>query len=388
MTSLLSSLFLIFSGAAIFSTFALFTRQSLLVGYIFLGVLIGPWGFDWVHDTHLVENIGDIGIIFLLFLLGLHLHPQKLFQMLKKVSVVTILASCVFFTFGSLIARYYGYSWIESWIIGSALTFSSTIIGLKLLPSTVLHHQHTGDLMIGVLLMQDIIAIGFLLVLHALGVGVVDSWDFAVTVLALPGILLFTFLIERYLLRWLFKHFEAIQEYTFLLSIAWCLGIAELGHYFGLSREVGAFMAGVSIATSPIALYIAECLKPLRDFFLVMFFFSIGASFDLNYFCHNTLLPAMLLAVVFLIIKPVTYRLILRQVSESKHVAWELGFRLGQLSEFSLLVAAMAHNYTLISASAANLIQASTILTFVVSSYLVVFRYPTPISMSKKLRRD
>ena len=173
----------------------------------------------------------------------------------------------------------------------------------------------------------------------------------------------------------------------FLLSISWCLGMAELANLVGLSYEVGAFIAGVSIAASPIALYIAESLKPLRDFFLVMFFFSVGASFNLD-FLHLVYLPAIILAVLLLLVKPFAYRVLLRSVSETRHVAWEVGVRLGQTSEFSLLVGYLAFSSGLIGQSASSLIQATTMLTFVVSSYYVVMRYPTPMGTTDRLRRD
>ena len=155
----------------------------------------------------------------------------------------------------------------------------------------------------------------------------------------------------------------------------------------GLSREVGAFVAGVSIATSPIAYYIAGSLKPLRDFFLVLFFFSLGASFHLE-LLGEVIGPAILLAGVMLVAKPFVFRYLLHGVSESVPLAWEIGFRLGQISEFSLLIAFIATSEALIGQDASHLIQATAIITFLVSSYLVVFRYPTPIATTEALRRD
>jgi Kef-type K+ transport system membrane component KefB len=168
------SIFLIFTGAAILSTVALYTRQSLLVAYMILGVLFGPWGFGWVTNATLIQNIGDVGIVFLLFLLGLHLHPQSLLHLLKKVSWVALISSIIFLLIGFAVGLMFHYTWVESIIIGACAMFSSTIIGLKLLPTTVLHHQHTGEMMIGVLLMQDLIAILALLFVHSASLGNVN----------------------------------------------------------------------------------------------------------------------------------------------------------------------------------------------------------------------
>ena len=155
----------------------------------------------------------------------------------------------------------------------------------------------------------------------------------------------------------------------------------------GLSAEIGAFIAGVSLATSPLSVYIAESLKPVRDFFLVMFFFSVGAAFDLKYL-PTVIIPAVILMVLLLAIKPVTYRYLLGWVGESKQVAWEVGVRLAQISEFSLIIAYAGLSSHLIGSSAAYLIEAATILSFIVSSYWVVMKYPTPVAMSDRLRRD
>ncbi|HCJ4209869.1 TPA: cation:proton antiporter, partial [Legionella pneumophila] len=177
------------------------------------------------------------------------------------------------------------------------------------------------------------------------------------------------------------------QEYVFLLSIGWCLGISVLAQTIGLSEDIGAFIAGVALASSPISLFIAESLKPLRDFFLVMFFFSIGATFNFG-FGAQVVIPAVILATLILIIKPLLFYILLARSGEKKQVAKEVGIRLGQGSEFSLLVASIALSANLISEVASNLIQATTILTFIVSSYLVVLKYPTPIALSEKMRKD
>ena len=151
------TIFLIFAGAAVFSTLVLYTKQSLLVAYILLGAVLGPWGLKLITDLRAVQQVGEVGIVFLLFLLGLHLQPQNLIHMLKKVTWIATFSSLLFAIIAYLIGRWFGLSNTESWVLGAAMMFSSTIIGLKLLPTTILHHQHTGEVMISVLLMQDLI---------------------------------------------------------------------------------------------------------------------------------------------------------------------------------------------------------------------------------------
>ena len=384
---ILFPIFVIFVGAAVVATIALFARQSLIVAYILLGLGFGPWGLGLVSDVELIRQIGHVGIIFLLFLLGLNLKPQDLIHLLRKTTLITLISSLVFASFGIAVALATGIDPAEALVVGAAMMFSSTIIGLKLLPTTVLHHQHAGEVMISILLLQDIIAIVIMLVLHGLGRGGNLTMDLALLVAALPALVLLAFVFQRYVLMPLLHRFSKIQEYLFLVAIGWCLGIGQLAQHLGLSYEIGAFIAGVTIASHPIALFIAESLKPLRDFFLVLFFFTLGAAFDLGAL-SEVLLPAIALAVGTLLLKPVVFRLLLVRVGETPALSWEMGVRLGQVSEFSLLVVFAAHNAGVIGPTASYLVQLTTLLTFIASSYYIVMRYPTPIAVSDKLRRD
>jgi Kef-type K+ transport system membrane component KefB len=203
----------------------------------------------------------------------------------------------------------------------------------------------------------------------------------------LPALVGVVYLIERFVLIKLIQRFDEIHEYIFLLAIAWCLGIAELAHFVGLSHEIGAFVAGVTLASSPIALFITERLKPLRDFFLIIFFFSLGAGFNLSVI-NEILIPGTTLAILVLVCKPLIFAWLLRREGEKKYVSYETGFRLGQISEFSLLIAVLAVNSGFIDEKTSYLIQFATLLTFIVSSYIIVMRYPTPISVRARLRRD
>ena len=384
---LVYTIFLIFTGAAIVATLALYARQALLVAYILLGVLLGPSVFGLVSDPVLIKQISHVGIMFLLFLLGLNLPLSKLLPLLRETTLVTGLSSILFALFGVLVAWSFGFNLLECLIIGASLTFSSTIIGLKLLPTTVLHHKRTGEIIISILLVQDIIAIMILLLLQTAEHGDLPWLDMLVRIAALPGLFAFAYLLERFLLIKLISRFDQIQEYIFLLTIAWCLGFAELAGAIGLSAEIGAFIAGIALARNPIALFIGESLKPLRDFFLIIFFFSLGASFDLDQL-NNIILPATLLALIALIGKPWTFQILLHRSGESPSSAKEIGMRLGQISEFSLLIAVLALELNIIGSTASYVIQLATLLTFIISSYLIVQRYPTPIAISDALRRN
>ena len=381
------SFFLIFATAAVLATLALYTRQPLIVVYILTGMILGPSGLSYVDNPQLISSIAKFGIIFLLFLLGLDMQPAKLIGTLRSATLVGIGSSVIFFIAGFLIASLFDYTFTETLIIGIAMMFSSTIIGIKLLPTTVLHHRHTGELIISLLLIQDLIAIIALLVLTGGFLEFSGASKVVRVLISLPLMIGLSWLFVKYVLLKLLEKFDAFHEYIFLVAIGWCLALAEISEAAGLSLEIGAFVAGVTIATSPIALYIADHLKPLRDFFLVLFFFSLGAGFHVELLA-DVALASVMMAAVMLALKPVIFRFLLRGMSETNALGWETGFRLGQISEFSLLIAFIATAEHLISQEASHLIQATAILTFLVSSYIVVFRYPTPIAVSDRLRRD
>ncbi len=382
--SLFFATFLIFTGAALFATVAMFARQALPLAYILLGVVAGPWGLGLVDDPDTIQDIAQIGIIFLLFLLGLNLKPQDLLHMFGKASLVTLASSMLFGLIGVAVALAFGFGLVEALVIGAAMMFSSTIIGLKLLPTTMLHHQHIGEIIISILLLQDLIAILILMLVQG---GSLPIGELMLAGLGLPLLAAVAFYGDRYVLFPLIARFDTIQEYVFLLAIGWCLGFAELAGMFGLSHEIGAFIAGVAMATSPIALFIADSLRPLRDFFLVMFFFSLGAGFALPAI-GTVFWPALLLAVLSLAVKPGVFRVLLVRTGETERRSREVGVRLAQISEFSLLIALAAAGSGLIGERANYLIQLAVLLSFALSSIYVVRRYPTPIAVSDSLRRD
>ena len=385
--SVVFSFFLIFTGAAIVASAALYTRQPLLVAYIALGALLGPYGYQLIADTALISDISHIGIIFLLFLLGLDMQPSHLVQMLKKATWVALGSSIIFMIVGYSAGIAFGYTQMEAAIIGAALMFSSTIIGIKLLPTTVLHHRHTGELVVGLLLLQDVIAIIVLLFMYSGKSGETDALSIIKPLLALPLLIAIGFVVVKFVILKLLLKFDRFHEYIFLLAIGWCLGMAEGAQLMGLSAEMGAFVAGVALATSPISQYIATNLKPLRDFFLILFFFSVGASFNLA-LIPVIAVPAILLAIIVVAFKPIVFRYLLKTLKENDEISWEVGFRLGQISEFSLLIAYIATSAALIGQEASHVIQATAILTFLLSTYVVIFNYPSPIAISDKLRRD
>ena len=379
-------LIVIFSGVAVISTIFLFFKQPIIISYIILGMLAGPFGFGLIQQTEHIKHISHLGIILLLFLIGLNLHPNKLLTLFRKTALVTFSTSFIFSAIFGIVAFLFGFMVLDSMVIGAALMFSSTIVALKLTPTTTLHQKHLGELLVSVLLLQDIIAIFLILLLDGS-----SKSDFYIYIpfLIIKGIALviLSILVFKYLILSLFRKYDTIQEFILVLSLGWCLAIAGLSKYSGMSYEIGAFIAGISVAISPIALVIAEKLKPLREFFLILFFFAIGSQFDVE-MLKQVLLPGMVLALIIIFVKPMAFFAMFRLSKENKTLSRELGFRLGQASEFSLLVAYMAIESQVISGKASYLVQLVTVLSLIFSTYLVMYKFATPIGTSKSLRAD
>jgi len=381
------SLFLIFFGAACLATVALYARQAMLLSYIVAGALIGPWGLDWISNPDLIADVSNVGILFLLFLLGLNLELSELAKLFREALVVSLISCLIFFCAGTGVAWLFSFSTTDAILSGLAMMFSSTIISLKLLPTSALHHQRMGELIVSILLLQDMLAILVLIGLHSLGSGQGLVLDTVLLIFGLPALAVIAWWVATHVLTHLFAKFDQIQEYLFLVAIGWCLGLAELATVIGLSHEIGAFIAGVTLAANPVARFLAESLKPLRDFFLVLFFFALGAGFNLGEL-PTVIVPALLLAALAVVGKPWVFRLLLEREHEKARMAAETGTRLGQVSEFSLLIVLVAVQLHMLTDKGSLMIQAATLLSFVASSFWVVRRYPTPISTDPALRRD
>jgi len=371
--------------AAALSWLALLARQPIIIAYLISGVIVGPWGVGLVKDVEFVDAVSRIGVTLLLFLVGIELQPRRLIGLFKQTSLVAV-GSCVT---SCLIAGAFALAWrfslTESLYIGLALMFSSTILVVKLLPTTTLHQRRIGAFCVAILILEDLAAVGVLWFMR------VAEYQSVLEILLLPvkGLFLIAFalIFEQFVLRRIMKYSERFHETLYLLCLAWCLGIAALARGIGFSYVVGAFIAGVALARSPISLFLAQGLKFFRDFFLVLFFFVLGARLDLLV-ARAMLLPAIILGVVFVVTKPLVFNVLFRAIREKKEFSREAAVRLGQTSEFSLIIVLFAAQVGLIGTRASQLVQLTTIFTMIVSCYLVVFFYPTPMGFAKGLKQD
>jgi Kef-type K+ transport system membrane component KefB len=360
-------------------------RQPIILAYFLCGLLVGPVGANLVPTVGALEDISRIGIVLLLFLAGLVLHPDRLKKFFRPAAIAV--AGCCVFTWIMVTGflAILGYSFTDGAIAGVALMFSSTILVVKLLPTTTLHHKRMGSICIAVLIAQDLIAVVALMFVGAETHGGLTQFLLWLP-LTMVGLVAVAIVGEQFVLRKMMRLSDRYNEVLMMLCLGWCVGIAMLGEAVHIPYEVGAFVAGVAMARGKIALILSEQLKPLRDFFLMFFFFVLGATFKLDGL-QSTWLPATVLAVLILASRPLLLRQLFLFAGEERAFANETGLRLGQASEFAIIIAVAAVQSGNLSPAASQMIQLTTILTFLVSSYIVVFRCPTPIGRPG-LQRD
>jgi Kef-type K+ transport system membrane component KefB len=387
MEGLISDLTIVIVSAAILSFVAVLLKQPIIIAYIACGILFGPWGMKLVKNVEFINVISHVGITLLLFLAGLSLPPQKLVKLFKKTALLTIINCFFSFSIAYAFSRIFKFSSLDSIFIGLALMFSSTILTVKLIPTTTLHQQRMGAVCISILIIQDLLAVSVLAFTRSFNTGNAFISDSLFLFLKLIILLIVLVLFDKFILNRIMHRVERYHEMLCILGLAWCLGVATISNKLGLFYETGAFFAGVVLARHRISLFMSEKLKPIRDFFLVLFFFSLGANLDLLIIKSNFLV-AIILAAVIIFAKPWLFKKSFILNREKEDFSKEVGIRLGQLSEFSLLVALLAFELGHISAKASQFIQLVTILTFIASSYIVVWKYPTPIGTENKLMKD
>jgi Kef-type K+ transport system membrane component KefB len=383
---ILFELAVIMVSAAVLGTLFLFLRQPIVIAYIAIGFALGPGGLGLIKETTHLEQIAHVGVILLLFLIGLNLQPQKLVAIFQKTALLTLSTSLLFALAATTFALLLQFSLFASLIVGAAMMFSSTVVGLKLVPTTTLHHKRTGEVMTGVLLLQDLLAILIILLLSG-GGSEHPIMAFGLLLLKFIALAIALFLGVRWIMLPLLTRFDVVQEYTFVATLGWCLLGAEVAHLVGLSYEIGAFTAGISIASSPVALAIAEHLKPLREFFLILFFFAIGARLNLQ-ISPLLLAAAIIFGTLLVPLKAFIFRKAFVWSGEKESASKELSVRLSQASEFSLLVVLAATSGDWLHYEQGMMIQIATLITFIFSTYWTVLRYPTPISASRDLLQD
>ncbi|OHA88906.1 MAG: hypothetical protein A3C70_01995 [Candidatus Zambryskibacteria bacterium RIFCSPHIGHO2_02_FULL_43_14] len=377
-----------------------FLKQPLIVGYIAVGILVGPYALDILQAREEIELFSKIGVSILLFIIGLTLNPDVMREV-GRTSVITGLGQILFTSLiGFFIVRALGLGTINSLYVAVALTFSSTIIISKLLSDRGDIQKLYGKISIGFLLVQDIVAVILLLGVSVMGAAATNAINFSFTtaleIFILIGkgtiIVALLYLISKHVLPRISAFVAEQQEILFIFSLAWGLGLSSLFYVLGFSIEIGALIAGITLAVSPFAYEIASRLKPLRDFFIMLFFVLLGSQLVVNQI-SLLLIPALVLSIFVLVGNPLIVLLLMNILGYRTRTAFMAGLTVAQISEFSLILATLGYYFGHISQEVVSLITLVGIITIAVSTYLIlyadyVYLWLKPILVFLILRRS
>jgi len=347
-------------------------KQPLIMGYIITGIIVGPYFFNLLSASDAVGTFSKIGVALLLFTVGLHLNP-KVIKEVGKVSLITGIGQVIFTSIiGFLIAYSLGFSFTASVYIAVALTFSSTIIIMKLLSDKGDLETVYGKIAIGFLIVQDLIAIFALMLISSLSVGVSASPLIVMTLLkgVLATIFLFGFSI--YFLPSIIKVAARTQELLFLFSIAWCLALASLFSYMNFSLEIGALFAGVALSMSPYSTEISSKLKPLRDFFLILFFIFIGSQMVFGDVMNNSV-SILIFSLVILVGNPLIVIALMGFLGYTKRSSFMAGMTVAQIGEFSIIMVALGITVGHLNQEILSIITMIGLITIAGSTYMISY---------------
>lgn len=373
MDSAFSGLALIIAVGAGVALIMRLIGQPLIIGHIITGILVGPALLHITKSQETLTLFSDIGIALLLFIIGLGLNPQAIREVSRTASYVAITQVAIITILGILIGKALSLTGNESLFLGASLAISSTIIILKLLSDKREQARLYGKIAISVSLVQDLIAIILVVVTsaangqHTVSIGSLLS----LTVKAIVVGYIIYFVSYQLLMR--FRNLvSSSQEFLFLFAIAWGLGSAALFAKIGLSSEIGALLAGICMAPVPYAQEVGARLRPLRDFFLIVFFISLGSRLSFTHLGSKFSIIVLSLFIA-IIIKPLVAMGVLGFLGYTKRTSFKAAIPLAQVSEFSIVLIILGLSKGLIGSSFVSALTLITLLSIAASTYMVTF---------------
>lgn len=355
----------------------LLLRQPLIVSFIAVGILAGPSVLDIAKSDEHIDLLAELGIAVLLFLVGLKLD-LKLIRTLGPVALMTGLGQVAFTTvFGFLIGLALGLDVTTSLYVAIALTFSSTIIIVKLLTDKREIDSLHGRIALGFLIVQDLVVVLAMIVLSAVGVGAAGDSGLIDVLLVFgygAGMLVAVGLFIRFLANPLVERLSRAPELLVSFAIGWAALLAALGHYLGFGKELGGLLAGVSLASTPFREAIAARLSSLRDFLLLFFFIGLGASLDLS-ILGASVFAAVLFSLFVLIGNPLIVLAIMGAMGYRKRTGFLAGLTVAQISEFSLIFMAMGVSLGHVADQALGLVTLVGLITIAASTYMITYSH-------------
>jgi Kef-type K+ transport system membrane component KefB len=365
--------------AAVVGFLGIILRQPLIVSFIAVGLIAGPSMLDLVRSDEQISLLSELGIAVLLFLVGIKLDV-KLIRSLGAVSLLTGLGQVAFTSvFGYLIGLVLGLGHVTSLYVAVALTFSSTIIIVKLLSDKREIDSLHGQIALGFLIVQDLVVVLAMIVLSAIGIGAGGDGDHgggSVTMVLVSGMAMVALVIlfVRYVANPLSERLARAPELLVIFAIAMAAMFAAIGDIVGLGKEVGGLLAGVALASTPYRETIAARLAPLRDFLLLFFFIGLGSALDLSLLgAHVT--GAIVFSLFVLIGNPLIVLAIMGALGYRKRTGFLAGLTVAQISEFSLIFVAMGVSLGHVREDALGLVTMVGLVTIAASTYMITYSH-------------
>lgn len=371
------------SLACVIGYVAMRFRLPLVMAYLLAGVALSALSLS---GSTILHTLPEIGIAFVLFLIGMELNLSEIRALGRPIIVATLFQITVSSVAGFALATFFGFSGIEAGVLGIALAFASTIVIVKMLSEKRDTASLYGKLSIGILLIEDLVAI---IAMVAITENII-SYGFSTAVLTplalfaikAAGLIGVAFLISRYILPPLFNRVAKSIELLFLTAITWCFIFTSVAVLAGFSVVIGAFLAGVALASSPYQIQIQAKVKPIRDFFVALFFIYIGSQVDLASI-RDTLPMIIGFTILALSVKPFAYLLGLSFFKFRKRTLFHTSLNMTQVSEFSLIIVLLAVEHGFASESALAVIAGSAVLSIMISSVLInhsesIYRFTKP----------
>lgn len=374
MESIFTQLALILGLSSIFGYIIFKLKLPLIIAYLVSGLLLAAFlSLDVSHSSAL-SFLPEIGIAFVLFLVGMELDLRELRNFGKQIIISGVLQIIITATIGTFIAQTFNFSLKEAMLLGLGLSFSSTIVAVKFLIEkkelTALH----GKLSVGILLLEDLLAVLILLFLTSsssvFNLGISSAFPFAVLILKIIILSGVAILLSKLVLPKIFEAVSDSGELLFLTALAWCFGFVTLSTFLGFSTLIGAFLAGVALASSPYHFQIEGKIKPMRDFFVSLFFVYLGSKVHFGDFV--SLFPLILIFTAYsVLVKPIIFLLLLGMFGFRKHTMYKTAINLSQISEFSMIILLIGLNLGVSSQESLSLMAFSTVLSFIISSLMI-----------------
>ncbi len=367
------SLLLIISAFA--GAIALLLRQPVLIAYIVVGIVVGPAVLGIVQAHEQIELLAQIGVSVLLFVVGLKLDLKHI-RHIGPVAVATGLGQLAFtIFFGFLIITVLGKSLMEAIYVAVALTFSSTIIIVKLLSDKREIDSLHGRIAVGFLIVQDLAVVVAMMVMSTLRTGDMGWFDLMTSLsmrLLIAGVAMYVLM--RYVLPKLVAKMASSMELLLIFAIAWGMSLAALGEWAGFSKEAGAFLAGFSLASTDFRDAINARLTAIRDFLLLFFFIELGSKLDFSTL-GDEITPAIILSLFVLIGNPLIVMAIMGFMGYRKRTGFLAGLTVAQISEFSIVFVAMGITLGHIGVEALGLTTLVGVVTIAVSTYMILYSH-------------